>query len=59
MRDDGFHFVFFFRSDQSRGRSGEVGAMHVGLFEQGQKTGVEDIMDFPCGRQLEAIHGWR
>ena len=50
VRDYGFHFVFFFRSDQGQRRSGEAGAMHISLFEQGQKAGVENIMNFPCGR---------
>ena len=30
--------------------------MRVGLFERGEKASVEGIMNFPCGRQLEAIH---
>ena len=50
MGDDGFHFVFFFRSDQGQRRNGEAGTMCVSLFERGDKASMEDIMDLPCGR---------
>ena len=50
VRDYGFDFVFFFRSDQGRRRGGEAWAVHIGLFERGKKTCVENIMNFPCGR---------
>ena len=33
--------------------------MCVRLFEQGEKASMEDIMDLPCGWQLEAVHEWR
>ena len=56
---DGFDFVLFFRSDQSRQRGGVAGAMRVCLFEWGKKACMENIMDFPCGREFEAIHEWR
>ena len=29
--------------------------MRVCLFEWGKKAGVENIMNFPCGRQFEAV----
>ena len=55
VRDYSLYFIFFFRSDQGWRRSEEVGAMCIGLFERGEKAGVEDIMDFPCGQKFEAI----
>ena len=33
--------------------------MCVSLFERGEKAGVEDIMDFPCGWQPEAVYKQR
>ena len=56
MRDYSLHFVFFFRSDQGRRRTGEARTMCVSLFEWGKKAGVENIMDLPCGREFEAVY---
>ena len=56
MRDYGFHFIFFFRSDQGRRRDGETRTMCVGLFERGKKAGVENIMNLPCVWKSEAVH---
>ena len=56
MRYYGFNFVFFFRSDQGRRGGGEARAVYIGLFERGKKACVENIMDFPCGRQFKAVH---
>ena len=44
------NLVFFFGINHVRRRSGEVGSMCVGFSIRGKKGGVEDIMDFPCGR---------
>ena len=58
VRDYGFHFVFFFRSDQGWRRDGEARTMCVGLFEQGKKAGVENIMNLPCVRKSKAVYKW-
>ena len=44
------NLVLFFGIHCIRRRLGEVGSMCVGFSIRGKKGGVEDIMDFPCGR---------
>ena len=46
------NFVLFFRINHVGRRSGEVGSMCVGFSIRGKKGGMEDIMDFPYGRQV-------
>ena len=46
------NFVLFFSINHVGRRLGEVGSMCVGFSIRGKKGGVEDIMDFPCGRQV-------
>ena len=44
------NFVLFFGINHVGRRSGEVGSMCVSFSIRGKEGGVEDIMDFPCGR---------
>ena len=44
------NFVLFFGINHVRWRSGEVGSMCVSFTIRGKEGGVEDIVDFPCGR---------
>ena len=44
------NFILFFGINRVRRSSGEVQSMHVDFLIRGKKGGVEDIMDFPCGR---------
>ena len=44
------NLIFFFSIDHVRRRSGEVRSMCVSFSIRGKKGGMEDIMDFPCGR---------
>ena len=56
VRNYSLDFVFFFRSDQGWQGNREAGTMCVHLFEWGEKACVENIMDLPHGRQLEAVY---
>ena len=47
---DPINFILFFGIYHIKRRSGEVGSMCVGLTIRREEGGVEDIMDFPCGR---------
>ena len=47
---DLINFVLFFSINHVGRRLGEVGSMCVGFLIRGKEDGVEDIMDFPCGR---------
>ena len=49
---DPINLVFFFSINHVGRRLGEVRSMCVGFFIRGKKGGMEDIMDFPCGRQV-------
>ena len=44
------NFVLFFGINHVRRGLGEVGSMCVGFSIRGKEGGMEDIMDFPCGR---------
>ena len=44
------NFILFFSINCVRRRLGEVESMHVSFLIRGKEGGVEDIMDFPCGR---------
>ena len=46
------NLVFFFGINHVRRRSGEVRSMCVGFTIRGKKGGMEDIVNFPCGRQV-------
>ena len=47
---DLINFILFFGINHVRRRSGEVRSMCVGFLIRGKEGGMEDIMDFPCGR---------
>ena len=47
---DPINFILFFGINHIGRRSGEVGSMCVGFLIRGKEGGMEDIMDFPCGR---------
>ena len=47
---DLINFILLFGINHVRRRLGEVGSMCVGFLIRGKEGGVEDIMDFPCGR---------
>ena len=47
---DLINFILFFDINHVGRRSGEVGSMCVGFSIRGKEGGMEDIMDFPCGR---------
>ena len=44
------NLVLFFSINHIGWRSGEVGSMCVGFSIRGKEGGMEDIVDFPCGR---------
>ena len=44
------NLILFFGINHVRRGSGEVGSMCVIFLIRGKEGGVEDIMDFPCGR---------
>ena len=44
------NFILFFGINHVRRGLGEVGSMCVGFLIRGKEGGMEDIMDFPCGR---------
>ena len=48
--DDGLDFKFFFSINDVWGRSQEVVPVLMGLFEYGQETCMEDVMDGPGQR---------
>ena len=48
--DDGLDFKFFFSINDVWGRSREVVPVLMGLFEYGQETCMEDVMDGPGRR---------
>ena len=47
---DPINFILFFDINHVRRGLGEVESMCVGFSIRGKEGGVEDIMDFPCGR---------
>ena len=47
---DPINFVLFFGINHVRRGLGEVGSMCVSSLIRGKEGGMEDIMDFPCGR---------
>ena len=47
---DPINLILFFGINHVRWRLGEVGSMCVGFLIRGKEGGVEDIVDFPCGR---------
>ena len=47
---DLINFILFFSINHVRRRLGEVRSMCVGFSIRGKEGGMEDIMDFPCGR---------
>ena len=47
---DLINFVLFFGINHVRRRLEEVGSMCVSFLIRGKESGMEDIMDFPCGR---------
>ena len=47
---DPINFVLFFGINHVRRGLGEVGSMCVSFSIRGKEGGMEDIMDFPCGR---------
>ena len=44
------NLVLFFSINHVGRRSGEVGSMRISFLIRGKEGGMEDIMDFPCGR---------
>ena len=44
------NFILFFGINHVRRRLEEVGSMCVSFSIRGKESGIEDIMDFPCGR---------
>ena len=53
------HFIFFFGINQVRRRSGEGGTMCFGLSIRRYKSGMEDVVDLPCGRKVESVYQGR
>ena len=47
---DPINLVLFFSINHVRRRLGEVRSMCVSFLIREKKGGMEDIMDFPCGR---------
>ena len=47
---DLINLILFFGINHIGRRSGEVRSMCVSFLIRGKKGGVEDIMNFPCGR---------
>ena len=50
VSNDLINFVLFFGINHVGRRLREVGSMCVGFSIRGKEGGMEDIMDFPCGR---------
>jgi len=58
MIDDRIYFIDFFFVVKFRWQFREVRSIYIVFFIRLKEGGMEDIMDFPRGRELEPISHW-